>query len=104
MKLFRRCKHPSRAGWAMVVAVFAAFAAATATSVIFLNSLSSKRVSSVYQRRIEADFLAEGAVEVAKKDVLTAIANAGMPRNGGFEWLSIGGLAWTHGHCFAVAK
>ncbi|MEW6073176.1 MAG: hypothetical protein AB1726_11380 [Planctomycetota bacterium] len=90
-----RTMHGTRGGgergWALVFAVFVAFVAASMSSLMFLDSLTSHRVAMVNQRRAEASYRAEGAVEAGKKAVQVAIASwAGVPAGG---TVAIGGVA-----------
>lgn len=60
---------------AMLYAVFGVFAAATMVSVTMTMASSSLRQAQSHARAGRVQYLAEGAVEVAKRDVATAIAN-----------------------------
>lgn len=68
-------RRRSRRGMALIYALFAAATAATMIAVTMTVALSSKRESQIRQFGGEARYLAEGAVEQAKRDVATAIAN-----------------------------
>jgi len=75
MRLRRGRTGGSQAGWAMVFAVFVTFIAGTMASLMFLTGMSSNRNAEVNKGRLEALYLAEGALEAAEKEVITAIAN-----------------------------
>jgi hypothetical protein len=76
-------KGNSRRGAAMLYALFAAFTAATMVSVMMSLSLSTHRSSNTQRRSLQARYLAEGAIEVAKRDVANAVANwAAVPAAG----------------------
>jgi hypothetical protein len=59
----------------MLYALFAAFTAATMVSVMMTLSLSSHRTANTTRQSVKAKYLAEGAIEVAKRDVANAVAN-----------------------------
>ena len=83
MKILARNARRERRGWALVFAVFTAFVAASFASLMFVNALTSSRVAEVHHRSTEARYVAEGAVEEAKKVAQTAIANwMGVPTDG----------------------
>jgi len=65
----------AREGIALVYAVFASFVAASMVAMMLALSLVTNRVSGDKRYGAEAQYLAEGAVEAAKKEVQTAIAN-----------------------------
>ena len=65
----------ARSGVAMLYAVFAAFAAATMVSMMMTLSLSTNRTAAIKRQGVRARFMAEGAVEVAKRDISEAVAN-----------------------------
>lgn len=60
---------------AMLYAVFGVFAAATMVSVTMTMASSTLRQAQSHARSGRVQYLAEGAVESAKRDVATAIAN-----------------------------
>ena len=64
-----------RRGAALLYAVFAAFAAASMVSILLTMSLSADRASGVHKGGVQARFLTEGAIEVAKRDLAAAVAN-----------------------------
>jgi hypothetical protein len=64
-------------GIALVYAVFASFVAASMVAMMLALSLATNRVSGDKRYGAQAQYLAEGAVEAAKKEVQTAIANWG---------------------------
>lgn len=83
MKILQQRARGGNGGWALVFAAFVAFVAATMASLMFANSMSSARTAKVNHRTVETRYLAEGAVEVAKKAVQSAIANwNGVPSDG----------------------
>jgi hypothetical protein len=67
----------------MLVAVFAAFAVATTASLMFWAASTSTRTAETARKGVDARFLAEGAVQLARKEVLDALANWGaVPASG----------------------
>lgn len=75
MKLSRRLRRErSRRGMAMMYAVFGALTAATMVSMLLSMSLSSTKLSTVKNYGGQAEYMAQGAVEVAKNLVQTEIA------------------------------
>ena len=70
-----RSRRRSRRGVALLYAVLASFTAAGMVTMLFTLSRSSDRVANVKRHSTEAQFLAEGAIEGAKKELQTAIAN-----------------------------
>lgn len=62
-------------GAALLFAVLSVFTAAAMVSMMLTVSLSADRRASVEVGSTRADYLAEGALEVAKKQVQTAVAN-----------------------------
>ena len=86
MKVRRPRPEGSQGGWAVVFAAFVAFLAMSMAWLMFMNSLTSSRVAKVNQHSTEAQYLAEGGVEVGKKAIQSAIANwAGVPESGTAE-------------------
>lgn len=83
MKKHIRSRKSRRAGMAMLYAVFGVFAAATMVSVTLSMANTSHRQSQAGLRSTRAKYLAEGAIEVAKRDVATAIANWQQPTANG---------------------
>lgn len=75
----------------MLYAVFGVFAAATMVSVTMTMANSSHRQSQAGLRSTRAKYLAEGAIELAKRDVATAIANWQQPPANGVA--TVGGVA-----------
>ena len=65
----------SRQGAAMLYALFAAFAAATMVSAMMSMSLSTHRSSNTKRRSLQARYLADGAIEVAKRNLADEVAN-----------------------------
>jgi hypothetical protein len=61
-------------GMAMLYAVFASFAAATLVAMLLSTSLTSTKIAIVKKTSARAEYLAEGAVENAKRQVLTSVA------------------------------
>lgn len=78
-----------RRGAAMLYAIFAVFAAATMVSMMMSLTLSSQKSSTVKTHGGRARYLAEGAIEAAKVDVATAVAN--------FEQVPLNGTATIGG-------
>jgi len=64
-----------RRGMALLYACFGVIASATAVSIAVHVAMSSSRQAATSVRSTRAEYLAEGAVEQAKVDVITAIAN-----------------------------
>lgn len=75
MKRIVRGRTRARAGMAMMYAVFGVFAAATMVSVTMTMATSANRQAQTHVRSSRAKYLAEGAIEAAKREVATAIAN-----------------------------
>lgn len=65
----------SQRGVALISALFAAAMSATLVAVLFLTATAGNKLSDVGRHKAEAKYMAAGAVEAAKKDVQTAIAN-----------------------------
>ncbi|MCA8980184.1 MAG: hypothetical protein KDC14_09175, partial [Planctomycetes bacterium] len=70
----RRARRSKR-GVALISALFAAAMSATLVAVLFLTATAGNKLSDVGRHKAEAKYMAAGAVEAAKKDVQTAIAN-----------------------------
>lgn len=84
MKILKKNANEARqAGVALVFAVFGAFMAATMVAVMFTMAGVTSVRSQLNSTRVSADYLAQGAVEVAKKSIQTAIANWATPPTGG---------------------
>ena len=75
MKQWRNAGREARRGMALVVALISAFVAVGMVSVLLTLARASNTKADVERHRSQARYLAEGAVEAAKKDVQTAIAN-----------------------------
>ncbi len=90
MKRIKGSRRGRRAGMAMLYAVFGVFAAATMVSVTMTMANSSHRQSQAGLRSTRAKYLAEGAIELAKRDVATAIANWETPPSSGVA--TVGGV------------
>jgi hypothetical protein len=71
-----------RRGVALLYALMASFAVATMVTGMFALTSSSKTLTEVRVRGTQARYLAEGAVEIAKNGVQTAIANWKTPTSG----------------------
>ena len=69
----------ARRGMALLYTVFAVVAAATLVSTMLAMSMASDRTATTKRRNGRAQYLAEGAVEVAKREVASAIANWKVP-------------------------
>ena len=67
--------HARRRGVALLYAVFGAFVAASMVSVMLTMASVTRRGAGLKQAKMQAMYLAEGAIEAAKKDVQEAIAN-----------------------------
>jgi len=75
MKLFRRIHGTRRRrALALLYAVFAAFTAATMVTVLLSTSMSSTRISVSKNFGGQAEYLAQGAIEAAKRVVQTEVA------------------------------
>ncbi|MDP6939079.1 MAG: hypothetical protein QF848_09630 [Planctomycetota bacterium] len=72
-----------QAGVALVYAVFGAFVAATMVAVMFTMAGVTRTRSQLNSTQVRADYMAQGAVEVAKKSIQTAIANWSTPPTSG---------------------
>ena len=84
MKILNKNSNEARqAGVALVLAVFGAFMAATMVAVMFTMAGVTSVRSQLNSTRVSADYLAQGAVEVAKKSIQSAIANWATPPTGG---------------------
>lgn len=70
-----RILRSRRRGLALLYAVFGAFMAASMVAMMLAFALSANRVSGLKRNHVQAAHLAEGAVESAKKQIQTAIAN-----------------------------
>jgi Tfp pilus assembly protein PilX len=93
-RLQRALRARGKRGLALVYAVFAAFVAASMCSMMMTFSLASSRVSAVKRDGGRAQYLAEGAVEAAKKQIQTSIANwTAVPATGN---VAIGGHTVTY--------
>jgi len=68
---------------AMLYAVFGVFAAATMVSVTMTMASSTLRQAQTHARSGRVQYLAEGAIEFAKREVATAVANWLPPPAGG---------------------
>ena len=74
MKL-ARSRHSRQRGAALLYAIFAAMAAAAMVSVLMTVSLSTDRSAVGKREGGQSRYMSEGAVEVARRDVTSAIAN-----------------------------
>ena len=84
MKILNKNANEARqAGVALVFAVFGAFMAATMVAVMFTMAGVTSVRSQLNSTRVSADYLAQGAVEVAKKSIQSAIANWATPPTSG---------------------
>ena len=80
MKILKKNGNEARqAGVALVFAVFGAFVAATMVAVMFTMAGVTRVRSQLNSTQVSADYLAQGAVEVAKKSIQSAIANWSTP-------------------------
>lgn len=73
----------SRSGVAMASAVVTVFATAALVAVLLTMAVATDRSSGVTRRSAQAQYLAEGAVEIASKSVQEAIANWKIPAEAG---------------------
>jgi hypothetical protein len=88
MKTITKPARPSRRGMALLYTVFAVFAAATMVSMMMTLTFSASRSSKTVKYGNQARYMAEGAIEAAKKNVATAIANWSAPAANGTVTLS----------------
>jgi len=70
-----RGKSRRKRGMALVTALIATFVAATMITVMMTISMASNDKAQVGRHSVQARYLGEGAVEFAKKELQTAIAN-----------------------------
>lgn len=75
MKIRIQRRRRGEAGVALLYSVFAAFVAASMVSVMLTVSVVADKVSGVNRYGGQAKYLAEGAVEAAKKEIQESIAN-----------------------------
>jgi len=94
MNLFERGRTRRR-GAALIFAVFALMAAATLVSVTVTLSQSANRISKVKKHNKQARYLAEGAVEVAKREIAQAVASFKDPPATGFLFIDDVRVDWT---------
>ncbi len=62
-------------GVALISSLFAAAMAATMVAVLFLTAKAGNRLADVGRHKTEAQYSARGAMEAARKEIQTAIAN-----------------------------
>jgi hypothetical protein len=79
----------SKRGTALVFALVTVFGAAAAVSVLMTTSITSDRNATLEVDKVRAQYLAEGAVEVAKNQAAFAVAN--------WQQVGGGGAATIHG-------
>lgn len=79
----QRRAQASRRGVALIYAIFGAMMAAGMVSVMFATAGTASKREALVQDRTRARYLAEGAAEVARKELSAAIANWEMPPTGG---------------------
>lgn len=84
-----------RRGAALIFAVFALLTAATLVSVTVTLSQSANRISKVKKHNKQARYLAEGAVEVAKREIAQAVASFDAPPPSGFLFIDDVRVDWT---------
>ncbi len=76
MQTLNERRTPGRKrGAALISALFAAAMTATLVAVLFLTASAGNTVADVERHKAEAKYIASGAVEAAKKEIQTAIAN-----------------------------
>lgn len=78
-----------RTGLALASAVITVFTAAALVAVLLTMALATNRSSGVTKNSTQAHYVAEGAVEVAKKRIQEALANWSAPPTGGV--VTVGG-------------
>jgi len=83
MKGFRKPSNRKRGGFALLMVGFALFVGAGMTVVLLATSTATSKESTVHRREVTAWYLAEGGIEVAKKQLIEAIADyEGAPTTG----------------------
>ena len=70
-----RHRHPNERGAALITAVFAAFLTASMIALILQAAQSSSRDSAVKVERVRDEYVAQGAIETAKRELREAVAN-----------------------------
>ena len=83
MKIRIRTQRSSERGIALLYAIFGAFAAAGMVSLMLTMGSVTNDQSTLKRDRIQGRYLAEGAVEFARKEIQSAVANFSQPGNGG---------------------
>lgn len=83
MKVRTRFDRNGRQGVALLCAVVAAFVAASMVSLMLTLALVSDKTANLKRNGARAQYLSEGAVEAAKKQIQTSIANwSAVPASG----------------------
>ncbi|MFT5049034.1 MAG: hypothetical protein ACI8QZ_000423 [Chlamydiales bacterium] len=72
-----------RRGVALIYAVFGAFAAATMIAVMLTMGRWTSDLANTKRDRMQAQYLAEGALDAARKEILDLVANWGAAPTGG---------------------
>jgi hypothetical protein len=75
MKLLRRPVNKSRAGWAMLLVGIALIAGSTMAAMLMVSGTVTSREANTHRQQVRAWYLAEGAIEAGKKELLEAIAD-----------------------------
>jgi len=74
MKLPKRPRTKSRSGWAMLLVGIALIAGSTMAAMLMVSGTVTSRGANTHRQQVRAWYLAEGAVETAKKELMEAIA------------------------------
>lgn len=75
MKLLRKPLNKARAGWAMLLVGIALIAGSTMAAMLMVSGTVTSREANSHRHQVRAWYLAEGAIEAAKKELLEAIAD-----------------------------
>ncbi|QDU67822.1 hypothetical protein [Engelhardtia mirabilis] len=82
-----------RRGVAMVAAVITVFSAGALLSVMLTLAHSTNKDANVAHDELRSKFMAEGALEVATKDVQSLVANWNLPTAVKGDWIDIDGTS-----------
>ncbi len=86
----RTATAPGERGVALLYAIFGAFAAAGMVSLMLAMGTVTNDQAALKREQVEGRYLTEGAIEFARKEIQTALANWGQPRANGS--VRIGGV------------
>jgi hypothetical protein len=79
MKLLRKPGKNPRGGWAMLLVGIALIAGSTMAAMLMVTGTVTSRSANTHRHQVRAWYLAEGAVEAAKKELLEAVAGFEAP-------------------------